>query len=334
MSDITHVYTPLQAMLITAPTLLLGAYYFRRSTRVGRFAALAFLVSIAYGITVEMLDIRTTETYFYTDLLLMVGRDPNWVPFSVGVSWACLLYIVMSTSDRLGLPAPLRPLFDGTLALSLDLVMDPVASASVLVPRIGSTCSTVNTPPFGGAGMWTWCVPEGSSALWYSVPISNFIGWFLVVSCMSAALRIVRGPLRGAERPAPMQLAMLLGAAAAAGFAVLSSAWVYPRLLQSTALQFAVLAAMFFVPVVIVGVLRRRLTFDNPIDRGMLALPALILTSETVQFFTHGIDRAHWPGSALLIVACAVVSAALLLLPSAGRLLHRRQLAPLPPAAR
>lgn len=324
MPNLTHVYTPLQALLITAPTLLLGVYYFRRNARTGRFAALTFLVSIAYGITVELLDIRTTETYFYSDLLLMVGREPNWVPFSVGVSWACILYIVMTTSDRLGLPVRTRPLFDGTLALSLDLIMDPVASASVLVPRIGASCANVTTPPFGGAGMWTWCVPDGSTALWYSVPISNFIGWFLVVSCMSAALRIVRGPLRGTERPALVQLAMLLGAAGTAGLAVLCSAWTYPFVLRSTTAQFSVLALMFFLPIVLIVALRKQLTFDNPIDRGLLLLPALILTSETVQFFTHGIDRARWPGSAVLIVGCALVSALLLLLPSASRLLHRR----------
>lgn len=327
LPDQTHVYTPMQALLITGPTLLLGAFYFRRNARAGRFAALTFLVSIVYGISVELLDIRTTETYFYTDLLLMVGRDPNWVPFSVGVSWACILYIVMSTSDRLGLPTPLRPLFDGTLALSLDFVMDPVASASVLVPRIGASCAGVTSPPFGGAGLWTWCVPEGSSALWYSVPISNFVGWFLVVACMSAATRIVRGPLRATERSAATQLAMLLGAAGCAGFVVLCSAWVYPRVLQSDAAQFALLALMFLVPIGIVVALRRRLRFDNPVDRGLLALPALILASETVQFFRHGIDRAHWPWSAVLIVCCALVSAALLLLPSAGRLLQRPRLA-------
>lgn len=328
MLGLTHVYTPLQALLITAPTLLLGAYYFRRNVRAGRFAALTFLVSIAYGITVELLDIRTTETYFYTDLLLMVGRDPNWVPFSVGVSWACILYIVMATSDHLGLPTPVRPLFDGTLALALDLVMDPVASASVLVPRIGASCANVTTPPFGGAGMWTWCVPEGSTALWYSVPISNFIGWFLVVGCMSAAVRIVRGPLRGGERSAPVQVAMLLGAAACAGFAVLCSAWAYPRVLQSAALQFTVLALMVVVPISIIVLMRKRLVFDNRVDRGLLALPAVILVSETVQFFTHGIDRAHWPGSAVLLVCCALFSAAFLLLPSARSLLRP----PHPPA--
>jgi len=313
--DKTHLFTPLHALLITAPTLLLGVYYFRRSRTVGTFAMLSFLVSIAYGIVVELLDIRTTETYFYTDLLLMVGRDPNWVPFSVGVSWACLLFVMMTTSDRLGLPVPLRPLFDGALALSIDFVMDPVASASVLVPQIGASCADTPAKEFGGMGMWTWCVPEHSTALWYTVPIANFIGWFLVVSCISAAIRIARGPLRAESRSWPVQLAMLLVLAAIAGFTVLCTAWLYPFVLKSAGIQFAVMWTMFLLPLGCVVVLRKRLTFDNPRDRGLLALPALILVSETGTFFYKHVDGNHWPLSAVVILACALVSGVLLLLP-------------------
>jgi hypothetical protein len=314
-SRMTHLFTPLQALLITAPTILLGAYYLRRSMRLGTFAMLVFLVSIAYGLSVELLDIRTTETYFYTDLQLMLGRDPNWVPFSVGVSWAAILFIAMTTSDRLGLPTAWRPAFDGTLALSLDFVMDPVASASVWVPQTGPSCATVTTPPFGGLGMWTWCVPEGATALWYSVPFSNFTGWFLVVGCMSAAVRIARGPLDAERRPWPAQLAILFVVAAGAALTVLCTAWIYPRVLQSHAAQSAVLWTLFLTPIVTVIVLRKRLAFDHPLDKGLLALPALILVSETGTFFVRGIDRARWPGSAVLLVLFAVLSATLLLLP-------------------
>lgn len=322
--DLTHNFTPLQALIITAPTLLLGAYYLRRSAQVSRFMLLSFLVSVAYGIGVELLDIRTTETYFYTDLLLMVGRDPNWVPFSVGVSWACILFIVMLTSDRLALPVLLRPAFDGALALSLDFVMDPVASASVWVPRLGATCSTVTSAPFGGIGMWTWCVPEGASALWYNVPIANFIGWFLVVACVSAALRIVRGPLRGPERGWPLQLVLIIASAVVAGLTVLGSAWAYPYIFPTATVQFVVLAILFVAPIVAVVLLRSRLRFDNPLDKGLLLLPALILVSELVSFFRHDIDRAHWPTAASLIIAMAVLSAALLVLPYAQALGDRR----------
>jgi hypothetical protein len=314
-ADMTHRFTPLQALVITAPTILFGIYYLRRSMRLGNFAMLVFLVSIAYGLSVELLDIRTTETYFYTDLQLMLGRDPNWVPFSVGVSWAAILFIAMSTSDRLGLPVAWRPLFDGAVALSLDFVMDPVASASVWVPRTGASCADVTSPPFGGVGMWTWCVPEQASALWYSVPLANFTGWFLVVGCMSAAVRIARGPLRAERHAWPVQLLLLVVLAAAAALAVLGAARIYPRVLQSPFAQYAVLWTLFLAPIIAVVVMRKRLTFDQPLDKGLLALPALILVSETGTFFVRGIDRARWPGSAALLVLFALLSAGLLLLP-------------------
>ncbi len=317
--DKTHIFTTLQAALITTPTLLLGVYYFVRSRRLGPLMMLIFLTGIVYGISVEMLDIRTTETYFYTDLLLMLGRDPNWVPFSVGVSWACLMFVMMTTSDRLGAPAMLRPLLDGTLAMCVDLVMDPVASASVRVTAIKDSCAFTPAVEFGGRGMWTWCVPQDAPALWFTVPISNFVGWFLVVSCFSAAVRIVRGPLRGAARPWPVQLGLLLAAAAVAGLLVLSAAWVYPRVLSTGVRQWSVFALMLVGPLAGLVVSRTRLNRSNPRDLGLLALPLVILVSETVTFFRRGIDSPHWPGSALLLVACALLSAALLWLPYSGR---------------
>jgi hypothetical protein len=320
--DKTHIFTPLHALLITAPTLALGVYYFMRAKRVSRFTMLIFLVSIAYGILVELLDIRTTETYFYTDLLLMVGHDPNWVPFSVGVSWACLLFVMMTTSDRLNFPVVLRPLLDGTLAVAIDFVMDPVASASVLVPKLGTSCAFTPAKEFGGVGMWTWCVPADSTALWYDIPVANFVGWFLVVSCVSAAFRFARGPLRAESRSWPMQILIANGVAAVAGLAVLMSAWVYPTVLPTADMQFIVLWTLFLTPIALIALLRKRLTFTNPMDRGLLALPFLILTSELGTFFYKRIDYARWPGSAALIVVFALLSAALLLLPyarSAGK---------------
>jgi hypothetical protein len=313
--DKTHLFTPLQAIGITAPTLLLGIYYFVRAKRVGMFAVLTFLVSIAYGLCVELLDIRTTETYFYTDLLLMLGRDPNWMPFSVGVSWACLMFVMMTTSDRLGLPVPLRPLLDGAMAVSVDFVMDPVASASVLVPAIGPSCAFTPAAEFGGMGLWTWCVPVNAPALWFTVPVSNFIGWFLVVSCFSAAVRYARGPLRAESRPLLAQLAILVAVAAVAGFLVLCSAWAYPNVLAGGTIQWVVLWTLFLTPIVAVFILRDRLRFDTPLDRGLLALPAVILVSEVGTFFWKRIDHTHWPVSALQIVGFALLSAALLLLP-------------------
>jgi hypothetical protein len=318
--DKTHIFTPFQALLITAPTLLLGIYYLVRSKALGSFSLIVFLVSMVYGITVELFDIRTTETYFYTDLLLMVGRDPDWVPFSVGVSWACLMFTMMTTSDRLGLPVPLRPIFDGMLAVALDFVMDPVASASVMVQSMGASCAFTKAPEFGGRGMWTWCVEEGSRALWFSVPVSNFVGWFFVVSFFSAAIRIAQGPLRAASRGVPAQLVIVVMLAAVAGLAVLCTAWAYPYLLKAATTQWIVLWTLFVAPIVCMIALRSRLRFDNPLDKGLLMLPAVILVSEVGTFFWRRVDRPHWPGSALLIVCSALFSALLLVLPYARAL--------------
>jgi hypothetical protein len=319
-ADALHRFTLAEAIVLTGPAFLMMAYYFWRAKKLGTLTMLTFLLGIGYGLSLELFDIRKGEAYFYTDLRLMVGSAPNWVPLFIGVCWGGILFVAMQTSDRLGLPVRLRPLYDGALAMSLDLVLDPSASNSVFVAKTGVTCSASTNQPFGGMGLWTWCVPENHEALWFSVPVSNFIGWFMVIALASAAVRIVRGPLHAESRPALVQLLML-----AAGFAVSAIGLVVTlelllRVMGIGIGQDIVLAALVLLPLVIVVVMRQRLNFDNRLDVGLLIVPAYLLLWEAGTFFVEGIDRASWPGSAALLVASVLFSALLWLMPSLRRL--------------
>ena len=108
------------------PTFALGVYYFVRAMRIGRYDATAFFACCVYGMVVEKFAIRTTESYSYADLWFMLGTSPDWVPYSIGITWAMVIFVAMQTSDRLGVPGGVRAVLYGALAMIFDLVLDPV----------------------------------------------------------------------------------------------------------------------------------------------------------------------------------------------------------------
>lgn len=305
------------------PTFALGVYYFLRAMRIGRYDAIAFLACCVYGMVVEKFAIRTTESYSYADLWFMLGQSPNWVPYSIGVTWAMVIFIVMRTSDRLGLPWGARPLFDGALATTLDLVIDPVSSASRWVEQSGTSCMNDTTPLFGGFGVWTWCVPTGDRALWFTIPLANFLGWFAVVAAISFTLRAGREWLKADRWSAAAQAALLLGLAALAFGMLKGAARFYQHEMLGATGQSVLLAGLLLAPLVYVAVGWRRWNYRNPRDLGLLLMPIYAWGGGVGSFFLTGIDREWWPAAAVRLVLAALVGVGLYLLPYAGRLRRR-----------
>jgi hypothetical protein len=301
------------------PTFLLGAWAFSHAVRRSRYDAIAFVAIIVYGIVVELIDIRSIENYDYGDLLIMIGTAPDWVPLAVGVSWATIIYIAMRSSDLLGLPWTLRPLYDGAFAVWLDLVMDPVSSSSRWVLTSNHSCGIPSPQLFGGVGLWQWCVPAGTKTLWLSVPLSNFIGWFVVVVAMSYWLRIGREKLRGDER-GPLQQSLLIAAlAAAAVITVVAFAKLFIARWLGTSAQWTLFALVLLGPLVVVAFYARRLNFRNPLHLALLGMPLMVFVAEPVTFFRRGID-GNIPHSALLFLGSLIGCMVVVLLPYAGRL--------------
>lgn len=305
------------------PTFALGVYYFLRAVRTGRYDATAFVACCVYGMVVETFAIRTTESYSYADLWFMLGASPNWVPYSIGITWAMVIFIAMQTSDRLGLPWGVRPVLDGALATILDLVIDPVSSASRWVEQTGTSCMNDTTPLFGGFGVWTWCVPAGDRALWFTIPLANFLGWFAVVAAISFTLRAGRVWLKADRWSVVAQLAVTLGLAMLAFAMVKGAARLYQHELLGATGQRALLAVLLLAPLAYVAAGWRRWNYRNPRDLGLLLMPIYAWGGGVGAFFLTGIDRASWPMAAVRLVAVALAGVGLYLLPYAGTLRRR-----------
>ncbi len=314
---------PFEIFLAAVPTIVLSLWYVYRQSRLNRYDTLAIVVSFVYGMTVEVLSIRTVHEYDYANLWFMFGSAPDWVPYSVGLGWASMVYVGMQTSDRVGLPWWQRPLLDGAVATVMDLVLDPGASATRRVIADTGPCMLQAAPTFGGIGAWVWCVPENIRGFWYTVPLGNFIGWFAIVATLSFFYRAGRRWCNADARGWMAQVGLLLAAAALS----LGSCTVLLKVsgiaTRSAAVQWVVFVALIATPVLLVVVQRAKLKFDNPVAWGVVIWPLYIYAAWTAMFIAKRVDPAWWPLAPVGIVATACLGLVLLFLPNLA-LLRRR----------
>jgi hypothetical protein len=149
--------------------VLIGAFFalcLRHAWQRGPHVAWLLIVGVCFGLLLEWGTILQLDAYTYGRFALMLGP----VPVAIGVAWGVIVYSCRLFSDQTTLPVWARPVFDGLLALSIDLAMDAVAIR---------------------LGMWDWGL--GLETGYFGVPYANFWAWFWVVSSFSAGSRLLAG---------------------------------------------------------------------------------------------------------------------------------------------
>lgn len=124
---------------------------------------LRLFAGILFGVLLELATIRQLNAYEYGRFFIMVLD----VPLCIGVAWSCILYSAMEFSDASNLPYWTRPIFDGLLALNIDLALDAVAIRF---------------------GFWDW--GQGLTSQYFGVPYANFWAWFWVIFFFSLGYRL------------------------------------------------------------------------------------------------------------------------------------------------
>jgi uncharacterized membrane protein len=134
-----------------------------------------FTITYLFGFTSELLGAKYGwffGNYYYNLPSFFFGAEPFMTP----ISWAIIIYtvytmtnLILSSLDGMKrlVPGKLIPVgiiilmfiasIDGLMAMNLDMIIDPVA-----------------VDP--GVAGWVWV----NGGPYYNIPISNFIGWFLV----------------------------------------------------------------------------------------------------------------------------------------------------------
>lgn len=150
--------------LVELSVLFLGILTFFEAWKTSFKDMFTFLGAAVFGLMIEFAFVILSSGYSYGDYLISPTIAGHSVPLWVSVGWATIIYAAMKTSDRTRIPWYLRPVFDGLLAVSVDLTLDPVAEH---------------------LGFWHW----HNGGDYYGVPYDNFMGWMMIVSFYSFTTR-------------------------------------------------------------------------------------------------------------------------------------------------
>ncbi len=130
--------------------------------RWGKRKSLTFFVPLfIYGWILEASAIGIFQRYEYGNGFLLTLFD---APLCIAAGWASITYSGFCIGQSLSNNHYKIALFTALWGLSIDFSMDGLA---VLM------------------GYWTWFAPEGVTLPYFNVPISNFIGWFIILSFYS-----------------------------------------------------------------------------------------------------------------------------------------------------
>jgi len=267
----------------------------RQALRRGRFAITTLLAGMVYGVLLEYATILNYQAYTYGHFLVILFGA---VPLCIGVSWGIIIYTVMETSDRLGLPVAVRPLLDTLLALTIDMSMDAVAIR---------------------LGFWTW----GTNGAWFGVPLGNFYGWFWVVLSFSLLLRLGRRWLPRGRRGWLGDIVLPVLAVPVSVLILIQALAAYGWLVQRGLSDWLIVGLPIVVSTLAVLPWLWSARQDHDVDLLILAVP----------FFFHlfFFSALFWAGIAIHLPVLVVISLVLMLLgmlphlwPARARLLPGR----------
>ncbi|HLF29276.1 MAG TPA: carotenoid biosynthesis protein [Anaerolineae bacterium] len=300
---------PLAFLIFEIGVYVLAVLCLWHAWRHARYLAIALVVAIGYSYATEIFAINLIHEYYYNRFLIMICRDMTlpWgvqlscaapsscVPLAIPVMEAMILYAAIQTSNRLALPWAARPVLDGLLAISIDLVMDPIVSASVscqqsILPR------TIEP----GVGFWVWLLKPTQTVfgitlpehLLFGIPLNNFSGWFLSVVIFSFMLRIgwkrippeskgILGDLIAPIAAIPLTLLAFTGVIAV-------YQWLIKNLLGS---EWILVALILAASILVVLRFARQANRANPLDLFLLAVPLFFQLYFLVVLFASDLHR-------------------------------------------
>jgi uncharacterized membrane protein len=171
-----------------------AAIFFHAARRFGAARAAGLLAAGALiSLAAELLGTSTGVpfgAYSYTTLLGY--RIGGLVPFPIPLSWFYMVYASIAITGRI-LPARASELSKtrwafcaGAILTAWDVAMDPAMSKATT--------------------HWLW----HTEGFFYGMPLSNWIGWFLVGSIVARAMLAIVPPELFAERVSPSRLPLAI----------------------------------------------------------------------------------------------------------------------------
>ncbi len=261
-----------------------------------------------FGLLIEYLNIKLYDDYYYGPFPLMVFGT---VPIMIVLSWGAIVFGSMQTSDRLDLLWFLRPVYDGLLALTIDLSLDPLSI------NLGFWTWKDVQVPFGGTG--------GSHPLekpWFGVPFGNYYGWYMVVAWFSFLIRLGFRLFPAKKFGAKMNWLIPLLAIPLTLIPFYASFLVYSILLIYVLPEPALFSLLLGVNLLAVLVFLPSVSHDAPLDPVSLGPPVFFHGFIMISLYATGL-YLQLPALVLLCPAVATLCLILYLWPYLNDLTRR-----------
>ena len=297
---------PLAFLVFEISTYLLAVICLIHAWRHGRYLAVTLCVAVVFSYLTEIFAINLVHEYHYNRFLIMICRDVTvpWgatincathsscVPLAVPVMEAMIIYAAIQTSRRLELPWMTRPILNGLLAITLDLMMDPIVSASV--PCQPTPVILPPAPVEPGVGFWVWhLIPEHTvfgvtlpEHLFFGIPLNNFSGWFLGILIFTLMLelgwRMIPPESKGVLGDFIVPIAAIPFTMIVFTGVIAVYQWLIKYVFKTEWLLAALILAASILVILRVAPRARR---DNPLDLFVLAIPIFFQLFFLVELF-------------------------------------------------
>ena len=294
---------PLPWLIEDIVALLLGAYFLsvmiRRDKEKSVFTLLEFFSFIFLYASIYENAACVMGLYSYGRSLLMIG----YVPFSVPLIEALVLFAGLWLLEKTTLPKWLWPPILGLFGMAQDFSLDPVAIRQVF-PMSGVT-----------SGRWNWLIDPATYPNILHIPVFNFPGWMLIMLYGSTCILLGRwwyqrsGHNKGVGILYPflsMIVALLLMISPLSNFLL----WLQPFMQKGSIAEWIMLGIHLLIPVLLLLFLwRGRMTarFTRE-DWPIFVIPTVLHLTDIVFALIGGFTEIYW----LVFLTSAVQTAFLI----------------------
>jgi hypothetical protein len=274
---------PLSHLIFEAAVYVLFPICLWHAWRQGRAWVLLLVATAVYATVVEYMGLHPIRPepkmsllacpacldYQYGRFLVMLFGE---LPLCIVLGWSVIIYAALQTTQKLGAaPWWQRPFIAALLALTLDFLMDPVASAA-------------------SEGLWSWDPGSITDVYWWmKVPLTNFVGWYTIIVTLSFFTLLAWRRWPPGQRSIWPDMAIMFGVVVASLLANTAILLVYLRFIWEKVLEPWYLVALLLLAIVVFVAHARNFHRDNPLDTVVIAVPLFFLLYFLLTYFLDGL---------------------------------------------
>lgn len=256
----------------------------------------SILAAVIFGFLVEYTAMsRVPQPYHYDQYFILIAGK---VPLGICVGWAATFYAVITTVKLLNLPKFMQPFISAVLAVSIDIVLDPIAVQM---------------------NMWTWTEKTN----WFGIPWSNYIGWFIIVFSLTSMFALADNIYKKWENKFSSILLPLLS--------ILPAFLIYGGVIngyvalitKSPSLEPLYVSILVIIAIILFILIVPHMSHNSKVDKLALMLPLFSFGYGLISFFTVPM-YSYNELLAVITPVFTVIGISLFLLPYKDRIIKRK----------